>query len=120
MSKDIHVHVHIHPDSSVLAAITQLKELITMNFDEIVTALNAANASLAATKAKLDETNVRFEKGINEVILAIQNSGSVPQAVVDAVDALNANVAAVGTSVDTAAGDAATLDDLNPDAPPTP
>lgn len=100
------VHVHLPPSGDIpLPLFNQLKELITMNNDEITAALDAANAKLQSIGAQLD-------KGINEVIVAISQAGSaVPQTVVDAVNRLKSTVDAIGTK-------AQTLDDLNPDAPP--
>lgn len=124
MSNDthIHVHVHIHPDSApVLTAITQLKEMITMNFDEVVAALGDANTKLEASNSNLAAINTQFQKGINEVILAISQAGSsVPQAVVDAVNRLNTNVGTLSTNVASAAAESQQLDELNPDTPPVP
>lgn len=121
MSNDIHVHVHIHPDSSVLTAITQLKEMITMNFDEVTAALGDANTKLETSNSNLVAINTQFQKGINEVILAISQAGSsVPQAVVDAVNRLNTNVGTLTTNVASAAAESQQLDDLNPDTPPVP
>jgi hypothetical protein len=118
---DIHIHLHFHPGGGDVPTplFNQLKDILTMNFDEVTAALNDANTKLTAANDKLDATKAQFDKGINEVILAIQNSGSVPQTVVDAVNSLKTSVDRTAASGDALAGDSQQLDDLNPDTPPT-
>jgi len=103
---------------SIVDALKPYFERLIMDNAEILTALNTANAALEASNTKLDLVVEHFDKGINEVIVAISNSTNVPQEVVDAVNRLQTNVAAASAKVDIAEGRAQTLDDLNVDTPP--
>lgn len=91
-----------------------------MDINEVQAALEAANAKLEETNAKADAVKAQFEKGINEVILAMSQAQQVPQSIVDSVNRLNANVTAAAAGTDALAADATQLDGLNPDSTPAP
>lgn len=123
----LHIHFHgnveIHfPTNGDIPSplFDSLKELLTMNFDEVKTALDDANTKLEASTADKAAILEHFDKGINEVIVAISQSGGVPQAVVDAVTRLQGNVTAIAAGDAALQGKAKALDDLTPDAPPAP
>lgn len=112
---DLHVHFHGEvaagatlviqvPATGALAAqLTQLKELLTMNQQEALDAINAANAQLQKIGAESAAT-LQKVADLETVIASMQQAGQeVPQVLADAIGALVAQVKVV--------------DDLVPDAP---
>lgn len=114
---DLHVHFHgnvaagatlviqVPPTGGIAAALNQLKEQMTMNDQEALDAINAANA-------KIDALSTQTEKSFNEIVIAISNAGNVSPEVAAALTAQAEKLNALGMKVQT-------LDDLNTDAAPS-
>jgi hypothetical protein len=118
---EIHIHLHFHQaDSGVLLAIDQLKEIVKMSTEEVNAALDEAKAGVDAANAKLDAVQAQFRKGIDEVILAIQQGTATPESTIEKLNALKGSVGALATNVDESAVQAGELDSLTPDTPPVP
>ncbi len=93
------LHIHIHPDSAVLAALQQFKEQMIMNFQEAVDAVNAQTALLQKIGG---ETSSLLQKvtDLQTVIDSMQQQGqTVPQELVDALAALSTQATAVDNLV---------------------
>lgn len=115
---DLHVHFHgevaagatlviqVPQTGTIGAQLNQLKELITMNQQELDAALGGVITALGDVSAQLD-------KGISEVVLALQNSGNTSPEV-------DAKVAALGGIATALKAATQTLDDMNTDTPAVP
>lgn len=105
MTNDIHIHLHFHPGAGDVPVplFNELKRILTVNQAELATALGGLQTALGDVATQLD-------KGINEVILALQNAGNTSAE----VDAKVAALQGIATALKTATQ---TLDDMNVDTP---
>jgi len=116
---DLHLHFHFPAASDdVLAAINQLKEIVKMSTEEVNAALDGAKASVDAMTVQLAAARDQFRKGIDEVILAIQEGSATPSSTIEKLTALKASTDALASNVAQVAGEAQELDDLHQDTPP--
>lgn len=106
MTHEVHIHLHFHPAPGDVPVplFNELKRILSMNQAELATALGALQTALTDVGAQLD-------KGINEVILALQNAGNTSAEVDEKVAALQGIATALKTATQT-------LDDMNTDTPP--
>lgn len=122
MTLNVHLHGDVHlyfpPTGDIPSPLfNQLKDLITMNMTELKNALDGVSTQLTATGDQLTAGEVQLNKALDEIVLAIANSGTTTAEVDAAVAALQAAGAALsgrGAAIGTVAQ---ALDDLNVDAP---
>lgn len=115
---DLHVHFHgavaagatlivqVPPTGAIAAQLNQLKELITMNEQELMQELDDM-------KAKAEANTAQIAKGITEVLVEISKQGQLSPAAVAKVQALRDVLNAQGATTQE-------LDDIVADVPPTP
>jgi uncharacterized protein YoxC len=91
----VNLHIHHHPDATVLAALQSLERKMSMSFDAIVAGIN----SLTAQVAKIGtETDTLLQK-VTDLQTVIDSMNNPPPELTAAFDALKAQVQVVDDKV---------------------
>lgn len=114
---DVHLHFHFpQPDGETLSLLRR----IIMDQAQLKTELEAVSTALATVGDQLTAGEAQLGKALDEIIVAIGNSGQTTPAVDAALQALKDAAAALGGKGAAIATTAQALDDLNPDVAPAP
>jgi hypothetical protein len=105
---DIHIHVHIKPESEVLARLDLVLDkldLVTGNTESIMSSFDDLKAAQAATDAKIASVKADVEK-LMALLAAIPPAGMTPEQQA-ALDEAVAHASSINDSL-------SAVDDLNP------